>query len=385
MSMNLFAASRQWAERPADERFETIADLYRATKQYADTAQEVEKDWADLRTENQGGDLVLVGKGANPAKLTNWAFGQICRKIGAPASYLGELPGTLAMQNVNHGLAHLDSPGTANVLFHANGSLLVRCITSDKYSRIWNYEVAQRLMGLGENGWRVPPARPVNSDQPGARRATDQDVLNDQGFGLSVKVGDFIAPAGIYASDHDMFVFMVNETAQIDDGSGQPMSRGFFVSNSEVGAASLRLTRFLYRHVCGNHIVWDAKNVTEIKLVHTGDIQAKAARELYAEIKRYSNESVSDENAKIASARQFVLGDNKDKVLDTLFGMRSLGITRRSLSAAYDSTVEHTEDGEPNTAWGMAQGLTRVSQAQPFAEDRTAMDRAAGRVLALAF
>ena len=28
-----------------------------------------------------------------------------------------------------------------------------------------------------------------------------------------------------------------------------------------VAAASLRVTRFYYRHVCGNHIVWDASNV----------------------------------------------------------------------------------------------------------------------------
>ena len=44
-----------------------------------------------------------------------------------------------------------------------------------------------------------------------------------------------IAPAGIYASDHDMFAFLVNEEYRIDDGSDGGLARGFFVQNSEVG------------------------------------------------------------------------------------------------------------------------------------------------------
>jgi len=52
-----------------------------------------------------------------------------------------------------------------------------------------------------------------------------------------------ISPAGIYASDHDMFSFLVNEEYRIDDGSDGGLARGFFVQNSEVGAENAQLAR----------------------------------------------------------------------------------------------------------------------------------------------
>jgi len=83
-------------------------------------------------------------------------------------------------------------------------------MTSEKYTRIWNWEIADRLNEMVEKGWRVPPARPAMPNQPGTRPATVQDVLDVAGF-LSVNLGDPIAPAGLYASDHDMFAFLVFE------------------------------------------------------------------------------------------------------------------------------------------------------------------------------
>jgi hypothetical protein len=42
------------------------------------------------------------------------------------------------------------------------------------------------------------------------------------------------------------------------------------------------------------------------------------------------------------------------------------------------------DDGDWRTAWGFAQKLTRVSQLTPYQDDRDRLDRAAGRLLALA-
>ena len=60
-------------------------------------------------------------------------------------------------------------------------------------------------------------------------------LLRDYG---TMKLGDLIAPAGIYASDHDMFAFMVNEDARIDDGSdeGIDVARGGTVRRGGQGA-----------------------------------------------------------------------------------------------------------------------------------------------------
>lgn len=86
------------------------------------------------------------------------------------------------------------------------------------------------------------------------------------------------------------------------------------------------------------------------------------------------------------TAKRCLLGDTKEEVLDRLFGARVL--PRKSLEAAYDYAIEEADThsaGSPKTAWGFAQGLTRLSQDSPFADKRAEIDRAAGKVLEMAF
>lgn len=352
--MELFKAHRQWASRPEDERFPSIQALYNATKAYADIAAEKEVPYADMRVEARNGDVELVGKANVPAQLTHWAFGQLCARVEAPASYLRELPATLAAQNINHGLAKQGNE-MASLMFHRNGSLLLRAVTSDKYSRIWNHEVAERLLGLEQRGWE--PAMP--------------DIRKS--------MGDF---PSLYASDHDMFAFIRNRSAVVrEPGNPDGLQRGVIVENSEVGASALKLTRFLYREMCGNHIIWGATKVLEISLRHVGSIRERFG--MYsAELRRYAESSVSDEEAQIASAKSTRIGATKEEVLDMLFGKR-LGISQKTLTAGYDAVKEG--DGDPRTVWGIVQGLTRHSQTLPFADERTKIDRAAGKVMALVF
>lgn len=354
--MELFKASKQWANRPADERFESVQALYDATRGYFESAVEADVNWRDLRVEKVDEDVRLVGGEQQPARLTNWAFGQLAARVGAPASYLRELPATLAAQNLNHGLkerGEREPNATAQLLIHRNGSMLVRALTSDKYSRIWNWEVAQRMLELGPLGWE-----PARAD-------------------IRTREDDFPA---LYASDHDMFAFLRNPNLTIDErGSSGAVYRGVIVENSEVGAAALKATRFLYREMCGNHIIWGASELVDVSVRHVGSIAEKMQRwELL--LTEYANSSASDDEAMISRAKSTVIADTKEGVLDKLFGIRSLGISRKTLEASYDAVVPD-EDGAATTVWGMVQGITRHSQTLPFADKRNDLDRAAGRVL----
>lgn len=223
--MELLKAARQWQERPDDERFETLSDLYAATKGYADTAHTYESPGADLRAVNFKGDVYLAAKDQKRAVLSNWAFSQLCTRAGAPSTYLRELPSELAAQLINHGLDA--STSDSLVMTHATegGGMIARSITSDGYCRIWNHEVVAPLLQLSDD-WRVPPARPARPGQRGVRLATAADVVRAAPHGLGVSVGDPIAPAGLYASDHDCFVFLVNENHVIQDGSPTGLCRG---------------------------------------------------------------------------------------------------------------------------------------------------------------
>jgi hypothetical protein len=355
--MELFHANKQWSTRPADERFSSLSDLYNATKSYAATAEEKTAPVSDIRVENIDDDVQLVGKRGTPAKLTHWAFGQLSARVGAPASYLRELPATLAVQNLNHGLKHCEDQTTFKMLFHSNGGLLCRAFTSEEYARIWNWEVAARLMVLEQRGWT--PAKP--------------DIRKS--------AGDYPA---LYASDHDMFAFVRNNEARIKEpGNPEGLQRGVIVQNSEVGASSLWLLKFMYREMCGNHIIWGASNVMEIKVRHTGYARERWQR-YDAEIRRYAESSAVDDEAKIARSRTVKLGNNKEEVLDKIFGMRALGLSRKTIDASYDAAIPDM-DGAPNTQWGLVQGITRFSQTIKFADQRTTIDRAAGKLMEVDF
>jgi len=355
--MELFKAHNQWSTRPADERFASVQELYTATRAYRATAGEKLVPVSELRVEAIEGDVQLVGKKNNPAKFTHWAFGQVAARVGAPANYLRELPATLACQNLNHGLAkYADKHDTANLLFHQNGGLLLRALTSDKYERIWNFEVAERLLDLEGKGWK--PAMPT----------------------INKTAHDFPA---LYASDHDMFAFVTNDSAIIrEPGNPDGLMRGVIVENSEVGASALKLTRFLYRALCSNHIIWGASDVMEISVRHVGDARQRWSR-YEGELRRYANQSALEDESRIASAKREVLGGTKEQVLDKLFGIRSLQLSRKTLDAGYDAVA--IGDGGANTVWGMVNGLTRHSQTLQYADARVAVDRAAGKLMEINF
>lgn len=386
---NLHAASNQWASRPADERFWTVQEMLDACRAYRERARTSTVQYNLLQCEDVAGDLAIVGPTGTKASLTHYAFGQVAQDVKAPADYLRTLPAPMARDCINLGIRKLDNERQAALLFDSHGGeFSARCVTSEKYKRIWNFEIVERLLPLQELGWQVPPARPASADV-NTRPATEADVLRlSRNNGLAVKVGDQIAPAGLYASDRDMFAFMVNEDARIEDGTDGGLGRGFFVSNSEVGDASLTITRFLYRYVCGNHIVWGAQNVSEIKIRHIGDANQRFGREFVAELKNYADASAAEDVNRITQAKRFIIGDTKDELLDKLFGLKRIGLSRKALESAYKyAELESAENrtGSPHSAWGFAGGITRLAQESTYASERTKLDRAAGRVLEMAF
>ena len=384
--MELFKAFQQWSERPADERFWTLQDAQAATFEYRSQARSSKVNYNELRTEARDGDLYLIGKQEIPAKLTHWAFGQLASRAGAPAGYLRELPATLAAQNINHGLKVKEDKEPAQMLVHANGGFLVRAFTSNQYERIWNCDVFKSLIENLAEGWRTAPARPAVKD-PRARPATAEDILNTSGGMLSVKIGDMIAPAGIYASDHDMFVFLINPVMDIEV-AGKHLSPGFFIWNSEVGASSFGVTRFLYNHVCGNHIVWGAEQVQEVRLRHVGKVQSKAQYSLSS--LSYNGDELQSTIEKIKKAQSLVLGQNKEDILNSVMAFisrKQIGALNRSnVGTAIDIAHERTDRyGAPNTLWATVNGITEWSQLTNHADNRLKYDKAAGKLLEMAF
>jgi hypothetical protein len=353
--MELFHANKQWSTRPADERFTSLAGMFSATYDYATRASERTVDWRDLRAEADG-DNVVITRGATPATPTHHAFGQIAARVGAPASYLRTLPATLAAQNLNYGFKNNAPEGGAQLLFHNNSTLLLRAATGEGYSRFWNWEVCERLIEL-EQRYGLKPAEPTFRQ-----------------FGDSGKA--------LFASDHDMFAFLMSRERAVIDPMGKELYRGVITINSEVGDKSLKFMSFYFRDICGNFIIWGAEQLAEVSLRHVGNMRGKML-DAVVQVRKYLDGASTIEKAKFEQVTVRI-ADTKENVLDKLFGVRSLGLSRRALQASYDAVVP-SEDGDANTVWGFAQGITRHSQTLPYADERNELDRSAGKLLAMTF
>ncbi len=380
---NLNAASSQWASRPADERFWNLSDMKAACLASRKGSQVIKEKFGGLRAENREGSLVVVGSQGVPAHLTHYAFGQFAGSVGAPAGYLRELPPSIAAECLNVGLAKASEENRIDrdLLFHTNGRLTLRASLSERYERVWDSEVCAYLEGLTNAGWKNPAGRTPAIEGVESRAATDADILPGQ---INIHVGDSISPAGLYASDHDMFAFLVAPDRTIGKGSDTLM-RGVFVRNSEVGDSSLVFAFFLMQAVCGNHIVWGAEGVHEVRVRHTGgDPMRKALRQFEGELRRYSD-AAPEEERMIVAAKSLRLGSKKEDVLDALVKYaktHSIPLSRQRLAEGY-ATAERRVDwyGDPNTLWANVAGLTEASQTVGFSDDRSTIDRAAGKLL----
>ena len=388
--MELMRASNQWATRPADERFGTVDELHAACLDMRRSAATSEVMAHDLRYEADGGEVVMLGSNGGRARFTNWAFGQQCASVGAPASYLRNLPPQLAADCLNQSTQQSENK-TRCLLLHRNGGFLLRGATSPVYDRLWNHEVTERMLGLvSEDGWAVPPTWPVAAGTDGARLANAAEIENSRRLHaagasmVALREGNHIVPSGLYASAHDLFAFLILPARPIERPGELPLHRGVFFENSETGAKKIKGTSFVFDTICGNHIVWGAKDVFEVGFRHVGDIRSKWGNVL-AELRAYADDSTNEQEAQLLSAMEMEIGTSKEEVLDFLFSKQFL--TRKQSVQTVELAEQYGEERgfNPRSVYGLVQGATYMARDIPFADERVKVERAAGKILEVAF
>lgn len=369
---DLLNAHHQWCNRPADERFLTLEAFHAAMAAHR-KASLTSKTTADkLRPIARDGEVMLVGEAGVPALLTNYAFGQFSAKVGAPASYLRTLPAETAATCLGHGLDRLDSSGVSLLLRREDAAFRMHAITSDKYARVWNQEIAASVLAFQATHptWQNPEAfRTATGTKAGAWGT--QSVL----------------PCA-FGGDRDCFVFLVDYTKTVKvPGQDHPLARGFFLENSEVGDASIKLTMFLFDFVCSNMIVWNTSNVKEVNIRHVGKARDRLLTETVsgsnpgAALSAFANASTRDDEARIVKLMASRFGDNMEDTIDVIAKRKIPLLTASSVSAAIEIANQNPRYGDPLSAWGIVNGLTEYSQRTSFAGDRVAMDRATAQLL----
>lgn len=381
MTLVLTDAHTEWAKRPADERFWTIADMKAATLQHAKNASEETIPEAGWRLDARANGSIELATQTSNYTVGHYAFGQLCRSLNAPASYLRSMPNRLAVECLEQSRTNKPQPARLALIDDEQNRL--RALTSERYFRVWNHEICSGLEALEADGWIVPPARPSGHESRGSVRiATEQDCVDFGDSPLTVRPGDKIAPAGLYASDHDMFAFLIHPDIVLEDGLAPAgLRRGTMIRQSEVGDCAIWKQDFLFNTVCGNHIVWDAQNVRTTRVRHLGSKVTDGWMAMIREIAQDTHASAEQQQQDIIRARdEIILGEGRDEIMQLLFGKR--WATKKQAGRAYDLAVEHEDvHGNPRSLWGMVQGLTRLSQQTPYADERARLDVAAGKML----
>lgn len=380
---DLKTAHREWATRGPDERFWSVREAREMAERYKSDSAEVTMARDAYIADEPGNDLVLANAGAR-YNLSHHGFQSLCQRAGAPADYLRRLPASLASRCLNTGLERKD--GSSELLVTGN---YVRAALSDRYERVWNAEVFRLLEShVDLNEWQLPPAGPLWDRELQAeleaagqlRYATEADLRRTS----TVQLGQPIVPSGCYCSDHDMFVFLINDSRRINDGSDGGLGRGVFIKNSEVGKSSLKVTFFLYRYVCQNHIVWNATGIREIALRHTKGIHHRRLG-LSESLLSYSHSSSANEEGMVLAAKQKSLGQNDTQVQGFLFDRRILTQTQAKdviLLAKKEADLRPGTD--PRSVWGVVQGVTSLSQTPEyvrFADKRVELDAVVPKLL----
>lgn len=365
----LMQASREWAKRPADERYTSLVDLRdRALAAKARSVAKVVPTKAIHFTAGEDHKSLFVGgPDGQTTALTNWSFGQLCGLGRAPAGYLRDLPSELVADNLNYGIQFRREIDEIGVLVQrgvlsddAMAQTELRAATGPNYGRIWNADIAMSLVdrfGDGLTGdFRVPGE-----------------------FGKSVAVSK--ANTTLYASDRDMFVFLADETNRVDvhnrrSGAPGSLARGFFVWNSEVGSTTFGVAFFLFDYACSNRIVWGAQQYTELRIRHTVSAPDKWIDQVQPVLADYVEASAKpiEDTIKAAQARK-IAGDLDDFLKARKFSLSAI----RGIKDAHEA-----DEGRPiETLWDAVTGITAHARSIAYQDERVAVERTAGKLLDL--
>jgi len=361
-TLTLHEASRQWAQRPSEERYLSLTEMHAAQlAQRAISRAKVmsSRDLQAVPTPDDKG-LQIVGRNGNAALPSHWAFGQLAQLVSAPASYIRSLPAPLAADLINFGLqVERDAQDVGILITKQEDSLQLRAATGPRYGRIWNSDVVGSLIarfGDGREGQFVIPGE----------------------FGRAVDITK--DNTTLFSGDRDMFVFLADEVNRIElpnRRNGQPgsLARGFFLQNSEVGAAALKVKTFLFDYVCANRIVWGADNIEEISIRHNASAPDRFVEELAPALQSYANSSARGIQQTLINAQARKI-DKVEAWLANRFGPR------------VGQRIQHAhclDEGRPiETLFDAVTGATAYARSIPFQSDRVEFESIAGEILELA-
>ncbi|MGP4689465.1 DUF932 domain-containing protein [Agrobacterium pusense] len=364
--------SSEWFSRPDDERFLSLTDLYDTVRSRAERAHARTIESAAIRVEATRDNAerleLLVPGQRQPIAPTHWSYGQLCSLVGAPATYMRQLPAPLAAINLQHGLLNHRAE-LVKTLEMDDGRLELRAVTGPEYGRIWDHELVSAVMKIAGNGtgdtmWKVPGVL----DWATMTHNPFVDIIKDT--------------TTLYASDRDVFLFLVDDTHPIEAGrlpNSEPdlYFRGFYAWNSEVGSKTLGIASFYLRAVCANRNLWGTENFEEITIRHSKFAAQRFAHEAAPALTSFANSSPAPFIAGIKAARERVVARKDD---DRESFLRRRGFSKGETGKVIEMVL--SEEGRPpESIFDFVQGITALARTKTNQDTRLELEGKAKKLL----
>jgi len=366
--------SSEWFNRPADERYLSLTDLHNSVKHRSERSKTRIIESEAIRVEASRDDperlTLMLPEAHAPVAPTHWSFGQLASLVCAPATYLRQLPAPLAGINLQHGLLNHRAE-QIKTLEIENGRLELRAVTGPDYGRIFDHELVEAVQkiagnGTGDTRWKVP------------------GVLDWSTHIYNPNVDISKETTTLYASDRDIFVFLVDDLNPIEAGrlpNGEPdlYFRGFYAWNSEVGSKTLGIASFYLRAVCQNRNIWGSEDFQEITIRHSKYAASRFALEAEPALIQFAESSPIPFVNGIKAARERIVARDDD---DRTAFLRKRGFSKGETAKIID-TVLNEEGHPPASIFDFVQGITRIARDKQHQDVRLEMEGKAKKLLDL--
>lgn len=312
-------------------------------------------------------DLVFENGSKHAYTPSAYAHGQIAGYAGVPKQYYDKLrsenPQLLA-NNVNHGIARAAEEGgkggkPETRMIRTVGDK-VRAVLSSSYRRLDSYDMCQTVLPLmADRGMQV-----VSSE----------------------------------ITDSRLYIKALSPRITTEVKKGDVVQFGLVVSNSDVGAGSVRVEPLIFRLVCQNGLIMN----TAIRKTHVGknlagdDIQELLTREtldltdkaFWAQVHDIVLASMDPqrfeaqvETLRHAAERKITNYDIPEVVELTA---RHVGISGEKNKENMIAYLANGADGAGLTQWGLVNAVTFAAQQEDVSyDDSVHMERTASKILEL--
>lgn len=368
--------SAQWAERPDDQKFTSLKALRDHVAKRQEKMTEIILPSTSIVADAIDEKRIVIKADGATVEPTNYGFGLLAYRAEAPAGYLRRLPAHLAAQCLNEGFRTVAGElvdgkpvGASQIKLYHDGTSLYSAMSSN-FGRIYDKDVVEAVMkvagnGTGDTRWKVP------------------GVMN-WGKGTYNPFVDITKDTTtLYASDRDIFLFLVDDTHPIEvgklaDGSPDYMFRGFYVWGSEMGGKSMGISTFMLRGVCQNRNLWGVEDQLTMTIRHTKLAPARFVEDFNKTLLAYSTSSDKPIIDKVKAAKKLVLATTDDERF--AFLTEKIGLSRPQALATVRRVVEE-EGRKPESAWDFAQGITALARGIKATDDRRALELKASSVM----